>query len=352
MTKLVSKINHQYEFDIIRIIGAINIVLFHYTFRGTAAKHLSELHFQILGKIFKYGYLWIYLFFILSGYTIISSAYRKTFTSFIFARILRLYPSFWIAIFLTSITTFFLGGERFHIETKQVLLNLTMLNEYIGIESVDGAYWFMFVILKFYSIVSILLLFNIVKFHEYIAGIWLAFSMISTSYHLSVIDNFMIPNYAPFIISGMIFYSASNNGWTVYNYFIIIISSLCSLYLLQQEMQIFHSIYSTKLSITIVFLIMLSIYLFMYLVSIHKIKIILPKLFITLGSSTYPLYLIHQNIGYMLFNNFGYLTNIYITLILTLILMIAISLVITKYIDPYICKLMTNAFAHINLPIG
>lgn len=334
--------SYQYELDILRIIGAVNIVLFHYTFRGYAADDMSKLYFPVLGKIFQYGYLGIYLFFILSGYTIILSAYNKKFTNFVLARIFRLYPSFWVAVCVTTLATLFFSSERYHIAPTQFLINLTMLSGYVSVKAVDGAYWFMFAILKFYFLVSMLILFNLVKIQKYFAGIWLFASLILTFFHIPKLGFFLIPNYAPFLISGMIFYSAKKDGWDSYKYFIIITSFLFSLYIIYIKILGFNSHYSTELSLSVVFVIISFIYLFMFLTSINNKTIKLPKYFTTLGACTYPLYLIHQNFGFMLFNNYGHLANKYVVLMLTFLFMLSLAIVIVKYIDPCIYRVMNK----------
>lgn len=342
------KKNYQYELDILRIIGAVNIVLFHYTFRGYAADDMSKLFFPVLGEIFKYGYLGIYLFFILSGYTIILSSYNKTFSNFLYARIFRLYPAFWIAICITTLAALFFESSRYHVELKQFFLNLTMLSDYVGVKSVDGAYWFMFVILKFYFIISLILLFKLVRLQKYIAGTWLVLSIAILHYDIPKIGFFLIPNYSPFLISGMIFYSAKKEGWDSYKYIIQITSFIVSLYLVYTDIPEFNEHYSTQLSTPVVFIIIISVYLYMYVSTITSKHFMLPKQVITLSVSTYPLYLIHENFGFMIFNNFGYLANKYIVLLVTFTFMVFLSVFIVKFAEPYLHKAMTRIIPHPN----
>ena len=178
----MKKSTYQYELDVLRIMGAISIVLFHYTFRGYAADNMSILYFPFLGEIFKYGFLGVFLFFILSGYTIILSSRNKSFFNFLYSRVLRLYPSFCIAVCITSIAALLFESDQYHVDLKQFFLNLTMLGDYIGVPPVDGAYWFLFVIINFYFIVSLIILLNLMKFQKYIAGIWLALSLVTLFY--------------------------------------------------------------------------------------------------------------------------------------------------------------------------
>jgi peptidoglycan/LPS O-acetylase OafA/YrhL len=58
----------------------------------------------------------------------------------------------------------------------------------------------------------------------------------------------------------------------------------------------------------------------------------------TAGLCTYPLFLIHQHIGFMLFNSYGVGENKYVLLVITLWLMLLLSFVIVKYIEPCLSK--------------
>jgi len=334
--------NHQYELDILRIVGAVSIVLFHYTFRGYAADDMSKLFFPVLGEVFKYGFLGIYLFFILSGYTIIVSAQNKNFFNFVYARIFRLYPSFWIAICVTTLAAIFFESSRYHVELNQFFVNLTMLSGYVGIKSVDGAYWFMFVILKFYFLISLILVFKLIEFQKIIAGIWLLLSLIILIYNIPKIGFFLIPNYSPFLISGMIFYSAKHEGWDTYKYIIQFASFIFSQYIVCNTIQKFNQHYSTELSVYLVFAIILLIYVYMYMSTIISKPLVLPKSIITLSVTTYPLYLIHQNFGFMIFHNYGHITSKYILLLATFTFMVFLSIFIVKYVEPNLYKIMAR----------
>lgn len=325
----MKKSTYQYELDVLRIMGAISIVLFHYTFRGYAADNMSILYFPFLGEIFKYGFLGV---FILSGYTIILSSRNKSFFNFLYSRVLRLYPSFWIAVCITSIAALLFESDQYHVDLKQFFLNLTMLGDYIGAPPVDGAYWFLFVIINFYFIVSLIILLNLMRFQKYIAGIWLALSLITLFYDGYKIYKFLImPGCSSFLISGMIFCATKQEGWDIYKIIIQIISFALSLYIINNYTHFFNKYFSTDMSLYIMVLIITFIYLLMYILTIKDMHIVLPGYVITLSASTYPLYLIHQNFGFMIFNHFGESVNKYIMLSATSI---------SKYLDPLLRNLL------------
>ena len=265
----MKKSTYQYELDVLRIMGAISIVLFHYTFRGYAADNMSILSFPFLGEIFKYGCFGIFIFFILSGYTIILSSRNKNFFDFLYSKVLRLYPSFWIAVCIISIAALLFESDQYHVDLKQFFLNLTMLGDYIGVPPVDGAYWFLFVIIKFYFIVSLIILLNLMRFQKYIAGIWLALSLITLFYDGYKIYKFLImPGCSSFLISGMIFCAAKQEGWNIYKIIVQITSFALSLYTINNYTHFFNKYFSTDMSLYIMVLIITFIYLLMYILTI------------------------------------------------------------------------------------
>lgn len=333
---------HHYELDILRICGAIGIVLFHYTFRGYAADNMTIVNFPMLGSLFKYGYTGLYLFFILTGYTISLSIQRKKFSNFLLGRIVRLYPSYWAAVSLTAIVTFFLGGGRYHISIKQFLFNLTMLNSYFGVESVDGVYWFMYVIFKFYFLISMVLIFNMARYLKYFAGLWLISSAAIIYYNIPKIGFFLIPEYSPFLIAGIIFSSAKKEGWDSYKLIITSFSMWFSLYLGNVDAHNMTQHYHAYFSQLVVAALIGVTFLCMFLVTVNKNNLKMNKVIPVLGACTYPLYLIHQHIGFMIFNNFIGMFNKYLLLAVTMSAMTATAILIIKHIDPFVFNLMNK----------
>lgn len=148
----------------------------------------------------------------------------------------------------------------------------------------------MFVILKFYFLVSLIILFNLIKFQKHIAGLWLASSLIINNFDIPKIKFFLISNYAPFLISGMIFYLARREGWDTYKYFILFVSFIYSQFLVNTGIFKFNQHYSTNLSEYFIFVIILFIYIYMFASTLIKKNIVMQKSITTLSVSTYPLY--------------------------------------------------------------
>jgi hypothetical protein len=74
------------ELDLLRFLAACAVMLFHYTFRGPQT-HSWMASFPVLSQIFQYGYLGANVFFILSGFVILLTAYEKDAITFTIARV-------------------------------------------------------------------------------------------------------------------------------------------------------------------------------------------------------------------------------------------------------------------------
>ena len=125
---MLSQKNRLAELDLLRFIAALSVLLFHYAFRGYAADDLSPINLPVLIPIFKYGYLGVGLFFMISGFVILMSAIGKNGREFVTSRISRLYPEFWICCTLTALVIFFFGAPHFDVSLTQFFINLTMLH--------------------------------------------------------------------------------------------------------------------------------------------------------------------------------------------------------------------------------
>jgi len=142
------------ELNWMRGIGAMMIMLYHHTTRyQELVGHLFPWQFHL-----PWGCDAVSLFFVLSGFlTVWTLSERTKAITFAKKRVLRIYPMYWVAILVTSMAMPLLLPEK-SLGIGKILGNFLIFHKYLGIPSVDGAYWTLAVEMLFYIYVFLVLL--------------------------------------------------------------------------------------------------------------------------------------------------------------------------------------------------
>ena len=141
------------EIDALRGLAALAVVVFHYTNRFDAIFGLDAWY----PGVCDYGFLGVHIFFVISGFVIMMTLERtRTAADFAVSRFSRLYPTFWICVTLTFVITTVAGLEERQVDWSDAIVNLTMLHNFLGFPPVDGVYWTLTWELCFYLMMSVL----------------------------------------------------------------------------------------------------------------------------------------------------------------------------------------------------
>jgi peptidoglycan/LPS O-acetylase OafA/YrhL len=303
--------------DLVRFFAALSVVLYHYTSRGGSNS------FGFFSEVTKFGYLGVPLFFIISGYVIALSAKNRTAFEFAVSRFVRLYPVFWSGVAFTVLITSLYGRSNYTL--TQILANLTMLNQYCGVDSIDGIYWTLHIELKFYGCVFLLLLFGI--FHK--VRLWLSIWLTLTAIHLLTNQPFFMgwfisPFYSCFFIAGIAYYLIHEEGKNVSNLFILFSSLIISSFRGFEQAAEFvknSSVIDALISVIAIWF----FYLGFFILVRGKIELSKRNFYLTLGGLTYPLYLIHNIAGKTIMDNYHGSLSKEVLVSITIVLMLLFS---------------------------
>jgi peptidoglycan/LPS O-acetylase OafA/YrhL len=220
-----------YELDLFRFLAALAVVCNHYLWRLHAGdEHISAVSFPQAAEIAKYGLLGVELFFIISGYVVLMSAQGKTVKQFFLSRVIRLYPAFWVACTLSFVAMRLFGPPPSHPSYSwfgrtvgDYAVNMTMLQGFVGRLPIDGVYWTLTVEIGFYLIIAILIGWKLLPHLKVIFLFWLLYvaAVGPTPGVETPLYIFLIGQYAPYFIAGMLFYmlqTAQDKGknWQLY----------------------------------------------------------------------------------------------------------------------------------------
>ena len=293
--------------DLLRFVAAAMVLLFHYTFFGAVDAKFIATSFPELDGITRYGSLGVNLFFIISGFVILLTvdAGGRRPAHFAASRISRLYPAFWAAVTVTFVVCA-LAGATFAVGISDYLRNLGMFPLWIRADYVDGAYWTLGVELTFYLLIVAYLLFFQRRFRiEWLLLGWLLIILPLAPNELGPgrLRLGLMVDAAPFFIAGSIFYLAWRSGWTRLRIALLAGSWLTACTEAVRMVDSAQREFATPFS-GIVAAAVVSIGFVVFLALVLR-----PAWFrfggwraTSLGALTYPLYLVHQNIGYVVIN--------------------------------------------------
>lgn len=332
------------ELDVLRGFAAVWVLLFHYLTR------YDEL-FPPRGDVpfhFPDGTYGVQLFFIISGFVIFMTLKRcKTGADFVVSRFSRLYPAYWAACLLTFAVglAWPLPGEVHSF--GDLAVNLTMLQNFFGVPSVDGVYWSLAVELCFYTVMLALFLAGYLSGTVRLAAIWLAAALIS---HLLPrlgaevpwkIQGLFVLNFAELFVAGIVFYEIHTRG--VARARLAILAACLAVHLAG---------YGLASAARVLFMFVL-----MGVALSGRARFVCVRPLLWLGAISYTLYLTHQMIGYTILAGLGArgIGSIY-AVPLTAAVMIGVASLLTLAVERPAMRAIRQAYkrrhakAAVNLP--
>lgn len=321
------------ELDGLRGIAILTVVIFHYFYRYNDLYN----HIDVIYDWANYGQYGVWLFFIISGFVIYSSLDRVSNSlAFIYSRFIRLYPAYWFCVVITFTVVSFFGLDGREVTLSDMLINLSMLQMFIGVPHVDGAYWSLTVELIFYFWIFILLKSKSVDKIEIFLVLFLAISFICKVYIPDVNKYFkfiVMVEYSPLFCLGVSLYLFFINQRRIINSCV----SFFSVAVL---------IIDKSADVQLVMLIVVSL----FIAGVNGyISVLRSKVLLFFGYISYPFYLLHQNVGYVILNMLYEINvNGYIAVVLTFLFLVFLSWITTSYIEKPIRNRVNVIFEYLN----
>ena len=317
--------------DSVRFLAVMMVMMFHYTFNGIVNGKITSIGQESwLVEFTKYGYLGVELFFMISGYVIFFSAQSGSASKFAVSRALRLYPAYWFAVFFTSFFAFFWGGELMSVTPMMVLVNLTMLQSFLGVSDVDGAYWTLVYEIKFYAAIFVVLLIGAQKHLRKILVCWPILFCISLL--LDQEERTYAGGYYYYFCAGALFAVLKDRfDWRVMvillvNFVLCITSSSGK----AAELTLAKSSAYSGAVIGMLVSSFFVLFVLQNFKSMQEVSIPYSKI---LGSLTYPIYLVHAHFGYILLNKFANEANKFLIYPLVIVVVLAVAYAINRFIE-------------------
>lgn len=275
--------------------------------RGIAALMVVINHLLFFRKGFAeiqvFGYFGVALFFLISGFVIsLTVKPNTTVREFLINRFSRLYPAYWASIvIITGIHFIMLKGHLGNF--SNTVINITMLQNWMGTEDLDGTYWTLHVEMTFYFLATAIIVFNQIKnilliFFTilFLLATCSIFQLINIYPKITNLFVFIFPltNYFSYFLAGVCFCSVYKNGSNYLMHLLICICFLLSII----TIPLFQNVKLNIIPFNLYAIVCAVIFLIFYLLIIHKLSFLNLSAFRFFGKISYSLYITHFYISF------------------------------------------------------
>jgi peptidoglycan/LPS O-acetylase OafA/YrhL len=323
--------------DLLRLVSALMVLLFHYGFRMERSGEGGGIGFPELAPFAQWFDAGLLVFFAISGYVIAMSAEGRSAYDFAAGRFARLWPTFFVCATITAVTLSIWPVPGLPAPTiKQWLAHGVIISRGVGQPFLDGAYWTIAYEIIFYGWIFALIAVGALdrRWKEAVL-MWLLLSFSNELFIGSVLlQKLLITEYSGYFAFGLVLYK-TQRGWTVSN-LLLLGAAACwataTPFLIEPD---FVQTYGQQRGFEALALLgPISLGLVAVCATMPSLPM-RPSLAIALGGLTYPLYLLHQNIGYAVFSRFGTTDNRWWLAFILVAGLVFLSFVIATWLEPW-----------------
>jgi peptidoglycan/LPS O-acetylase OafA/YrhL len=280
------------ELDSLRGFAAVWVMIFHFSFG--AAHTVYPDRPEVISRVAPFvvnveGLLAVHLFFLISGFVIFMTLDKcATVKDFAVLRFGRLFPAYWTCLALTCAVLLLTPMAHPLVTPHTVAGNATMLQAFLAIPNIDSVYWSLPYELSFYVMIGVLFHLRLTERIELIGAVWLlvcflafdAFPVIGDHIPWRVRVAAGFP-YTPLFLAGIVLFRIYDRGVTSARI------ALCV------------ACYATVVWIDPIrfFWIHTAIFVVFPLAVFGWLPMLKWRPLVFLGAISYPLYLLHNEIG-------------------------------------------------------
>ncbi|MFF3490945.1 acyltransferase family protein [Streptomyces sp. NPDC002795] len=341
-----------YALDGLRLIAALMVAAYHYGGRdgeiSDAWGSSPQAQFPSLHGWFAYGCLGVQIFFVISGFVICMSGWGRPLRSFFASRAARLLPSYWVAIVLVT-AVFALPVVAYKaVSPSDALVNLTMLQQPLGVDRVLGVCWTLWAELRFYALFALCVVLPGATRHRVVlfCAVWTLAAVFAEGSGEPLATLVLMPEYAPFFIGGIGLYLVHRNRHDVTAWGIVAVSWLVGQHFAVDRT--WHApnpdFFSYRSSFGIVVVITLG-FAAVAAIALGWTHWANWRWLTVAGALTYPFYLVHEHLGWVaiaaLHRHVGLPS--WATFGATIAAMLALAWLLNRYVEKWATPLLRRS---------
>lgn len=289
--------------DGLRLLAALSVAVFHYTVAWRVDGVNPPIHFLPTAAHFTvYGFLGVEFFFLISGFVICMSSWGRPLGDFFASRVSRLYPAYWVCVPITVVVMAWLpvrGGvpEVTKLSLTDIVVNFTMLQQPMGVPSVDTVYWTLFTELRFYLLFALVVRLGLTYRRVVLfCAVWMTVALLAPILQSPLVTALVVPEYAAYFVGGVAMYLIYRFGPNPLLFAIVGFTWLVNLHQVEQRVAAITPGFAVPtwpgaVLISLAYAVLLA-------VALRWTDRIAWRWLTVAGVVTYPFYLLHQRVGY------------------------------------------------------
>ncbi|MBT2387259.1 acyltransferase [Streptomyces sp. ISL-11] len=287
--------------DGLRLLAALMVVAYHYmAFRSRIWERPVADAFPAAHLPASYGWLGVQLFFLISGFVICMSCWGKTVGRFAVSRVTRLFPAYWFAVLAVTFVLHLWPSARDLPSPRDAAVNLTMLQAPLGVDAVDGVYWTLWVETRFYLLFALVVWRGLT--HRRAVGfcaIWALAAAVAKAVDEPVLDQVLLPDDCWYFIAGIAFYLMHRFRPNLVHWLLVGGCFLVAQHELVEAQTRAESHMSHRVPHWPTTLLTALFFLAVMAVALGWTRRLDRRWLTVAGALTYPLYLIHERVGWL-----------------------------------------------------
>lgn len=289
--------------DLLRAVAAASVVLFHFGFSGPTVDNVRLIALPEFAAFARYGYLGVQLFFVISGFAIAYSSEGRTPASFAISRAVRIYPGFVFCMTLTFVIALTFGRPWFQVTASQWMANLVVAAPMLKQHYMDNVYWTIVLEIIFYFWVWLLMLAGLFPRHVYpTVVIWMLFSLANEfCIHSHILQKLFLTDQSGFFVSGLLLYQIYIGRRDAGLQILLACAAACATLQAVENVEWWRLETGTDFNDYVVATISIAIIAIVALALRIRDLRFGRGIAVAVGGATYPLYLLHLQIGYIIY---------------------------------------------------
>lgn len=341
--------------DGLRFLAAVAVMLFHYTALGNPSWGQQPVEvFPGLSDLTYVGAFGVDLFFIISGFVILMTAWGRDVRSYAISRITRLYPAYWVGVLLTAFLLLVLWPDRKEIELTDVGVNLTMFQSAFGVPHVDGVYWTLWAELRFYVLIGVLIVVGLTGARVLtFAALWPAVAAMAHTTGLDLLAELLIWDYAPLFAGGMALFLLTKDRRSLLPWLVLAENVVFGVAWSGHETAgIITGNVDRTPSGALIAALVVGCFAAVALATLTPLRHVSARWLTTAGALTYPLYLLHEYWGWWVIHLLHDSLPRYAVLAIAMVVVIAMAWAVQRLVEkpmaPALKKGLEGAFRRLS----